>query len=446
MKFAFITPRYGGEIASGVEHGCRLLAEQVCERHDVDVLTTCATDPATWKNELTEGSDRVRGVLVRRFTVSQPHDHDAFRQLTSRLAAGPRSRAEELDWARRLGPVSPGLLDYLKRQHRSYDALVFFSLWHQTTVQGLQVAPERSLLFPYLQLRPVLRFGLWADVLTAPRGVGYFSASERRLLRSYVRVTPQHEEIVGIGIDPLPQQSYPRHQQDPADEITDEDGAPVEEEAEKPTYLEGRGVPFRRRQRLYGRFVVYGGRVAPDNGAEEMLEYFDAYAGGRGAALEGGSPAADAQSGAASGGGEPSDLALVLTGVKMIKVPDDPNVRLAGVLPDREQMVAYEAADLSLVPASDDLLSQQLLESLAVGTPVLANAGNATAVEHCRRGNAGLYYANREEFVEALRVLATNGRLRRRLGENGRTYIRQNYRWDAVLARFDRLVSRVRAR
>jgi len=45
-----------------------------------------------------------------------------------------------------------------------------------------------------------------------------------------------------------------------------------------------------------------------------------------------------------------------------------------------------------------------------------------------------------------LRLLMTNNRLRSRLGENGRAYIRQNFRWDAVLGRFDRLVSRARTR
>ena len=105
-------------------------------------------------------------------------------------------------------------------------------------------------------------------------------------------------------------------------------------------------------------------------------------------------------------------------------------------------MMAYEAADVTLAPASDDLLAQPVLESLAVGTPVLASARNDAAVEHCRRANAGLYYANREEFVEALRLLTTNTRLREKLGENGRQYIRQHYRWDAVLGRFERLVSR----
>ena len=78
------------------------------------------------------------------------------------------------------------------------------------------------------------------------------------------------------------------------------------------------------------------------------------------------------------------------------------------------------------------------------GTPVLANAANGAAVEHCRGANGGLYYANREEFAEAMRLMMSNARLRQTLGENGRRYIQQHYRWDSVLGRFDRLVGRVR--
>jgi glycosyltransferase involved in cell wall biosynthesis len=153
-----------------------------------------------------------------------------------------------------------------------------------------------------------------------------------------------------------------------------------------------------------------------------MLEYFDTYAS------------------------TDDETALALMGVKMMKVPDESYIRLAGVLPERERMIAYEAADITIAPSADDLVAQPLLESMAVGTPVLASSRNSAAVEHCTRANGGLYYANREEFVEALRLLMTNARLRNRLGENGRTYIRQNFRWDAVLGRFDRLVARARPR
>lgn len=424
MKFAFVTPRYGAEIAAGAEHAARLLAEEVSQRHDVDVLTTCARDARTWKNEYAEGVDRIRGVIVRRFPAASTGDSLDARRVEARLAETPHTRDDELDWVRRLGPSSPALIDYLKRQHRTYDALIFFSLWHPQTVHGLAVAPERSVVFPYLQARPALRFGLGQELLETARAVGFMSEAERRLARAYVRVTPTIDEIVGIGVDASPQQTYPRHQQDPADTVTTEDETPrpraVDDEVVEP-YLEGRGVPFRRRHRLHGRFVLYGGRVDSDNGSEEMLEYFDTFA-------------AD------------NDTALVLMGPKMMKTPDEPYLHLAGVVPDRDRMVAYEAADVTIAPAADDLITQPLLESFAVGTPVLASARNEAAVDHCRRSGAGLYYANRDEFVESLRVLLGNPRLHARLSESGRAYVQQHHRWDVVISRFDRLIARVKAR
>ena len=68
-----------------------------------------------------------------------------------------------------------------------------------------------------------------------------------------------------------------------------------------------------------------------------------------------------------------------------------------------------------------------------MGTPVLANARSEVLVDHCQKSNAGLYYADRDEFIEALRLLVADQRLRAAMGANGRDYIRQNYRWDVIL-------------
>jgi glycosyltransferase involved in cell wall biosynthesis len=299
-------------------------------------------------------------------------------------------------------------------------------LYHSTTVLGIAAAPDQSILFPYLRLDQALRFSVWGDVLGSAKAVGYLSSAERNLTHRFLRVRPVNEEVVGIGVDALAQQAYPRHQQNPADALSGDDdrGDDVEAEPapEESDYLGGRGIPFRRRHRLYGSFALYGGRVQADNGCEEMLEYFDGF---------------NATDG---------DTALVLMGAKLISIPEEPYIRLAGVLPDRDRMIAYEAANITLAPDPDDLLAQPVLESLAVGTPVLANARNTASVELCRSANAGLYYSSRGEFVEAMRVLTTNTRLRQRMGENGREYVRQNHRWDAVLGRFDRLVTKARGR
>ena len=421
MKLAFITPRYGADIVTGPEHACRLLAEHISRRHDVDVITTCSRPAGRGRNDYAEGPDRVRGVRIRRFPVSQSTAGD-LSQATARLTAEPHGRPDELDWVKQSGPWSAGLLDHLKQQQHAYDAVVFFSMSAATTVYGLPLASSRSVLFPYVQLTPALRLGLWTDVLESPRAIGLVSAAERPLMRRFVRAAVSNEELVGIGIERSPQHSYPRHQQDPADDLVDDDAPMADAEALEPL-PEARGLPFKRRHRLYASFALYGGRIDPDNGCQEMLDYFDSYAGTN-----------------------QDPLSLVLMGVKMMRVAEAPYLLQAGVLPDRERMVAYEAAEVTIAPASADLLAESVLESFAVGTPVLASARNAAAVEHCSKANAGLYYENRDEFVECLKLLASDRSLREKLGNNGRRYIEEHYRWDGVVTRLERLLGRIRGR
>jgi glycosyltransferase involved in cell wall biosynthesis len=423
VKFALITPRYGAEIAHGPEHVCRLLAEQLAERHDVDALTTCARDAETWKNEYPEGADRVRGVLVRRFAASGGREPEAFRALGERLRTSPHGRGDELEWVRRSGTSSQGLVDFLKRQHRSYDALVFFSAAAGTTIHGLGVAPERSILFPCTTVEPSLRLYICQETLGAASAMAYCSAAERRIVRAYARRLPRHEEFVGVGVESTPELRYPRLQQDAVEPEEDADDAlPVESDAPLP-HLTGRGVLFRRRHRLHGPYVLYGGPVEADNGAEELIEYFAGYAAEDGEA----------------------QAALVLMGVKMMKVPAEPWLRPAGVLAERDRMAALEAADVTVAPDPNDVAGGHVLESLAAGTPVLASARSFAAAEHCRRSNGGLWYSNGEEFAAALRLLMTDDRLRAALGRNGRRYVQQHHRWDAVLARFERLVAKLRS-
>ena len=81
---------------------------------------------------------------------------------------------------------------------------------------------------------------------------------------------------------------------------------------------------------------------------------------------------------------------------------------------------------------------------MSVGTPILANARSAVLVEHCVRSNGGLYYADRDEFVECLKLLVGDVPLRNALGANGRDYVRQNYRWDVVIAKYERIFATIK--
>ena len=78
---------------------------------------------------------------------------------------------------------------------------------------------------------------------------------------------------------------------------------------------------------------------------------------------------------------------------------------------------------------------------MALGVPVLCNARAEVLVDHCRRSNAGLFYSTRDEFVECAKLLMADGVLRERMGRNGRTYVRNNYHWDVIMQKYDRLIA-----
>src|SRR3989449_4337667 len=95
LRIAFIVQRYGTEILGGAEYACRLMAERLAARHEVDVLTTCARDYVTWRNEYPEGSDRIRGVTVRRFANAQTRDIAGFNRYSDWIFNNPHDAADE---------------------------------------------------------------------------------------------------------------------------------------------------------------------------------------------------------------------------------------------------------------------------------------------------------------------------------------------------------------
>jgi len=428
MRLAFVIQRYGGEVLGGSEQLCRLVAEHLALNHDIDVLTTCARDYVTWKNDYPEGADRVKGVTVRRFANARTRDIDAFNRYSDWILNSAHTRQDEMEWLAEQGPWCPNLIEYLKRHQQQYDVLVFFTYLYAPTVLGLDVAPQRAVLVPTAHDEPAIRLQIFKDVFSKPAALCYLTESERRFVQEFFVDRPLIEDVVGVGVD-IPQgQPYPR--MPPAPPVEDEPPAPEgtaptaaednPQPRELPSHLTERGSAFRRRHRLYGPVVLYGGRIDPGKGCEELLQYFGEYV------REGG------------------DATLALMGVKLMPLPEDPSVIFAGLLSDRERVQALEAATVVVCPSPFESLSLLALESLAVGTPILANARSAVLVEHCVRSNGGLYYADRNEFVECLTLLLSDPRLRQRLGQNGRDYVRRNYRWDVVLGKYERVFAKVR--
>ena len=116
-----------------------------------------------------------------------------------------------MEWLKRQGPWSPGLIDYLKRHHKQYDALIFFTYLYAPTVLGLQIDPGQK--HPgsdrprraadssrHLQGRVPPSEGRSA---TSPRSSGSSSPDTSN-------GTPSIEETVGCGVELPPHHAYPR--------------------------------------------------------------------------------------------------------------------------------------------------------------------------------------------------------------------------------------------
>src|SRR5258707_14272550 len=100
-----------------------------------------------------------------------------------------------------------------------------------------------------------------------------------------------------------------------------------------PSHLLARGAVFRGRHRLYGPIVLYGGRIDPGKGCEELIQYFSEYV------KDGG------------------DATLALMGVKLMSLPEEPFIRFAGLLSDSRRLQALEAPPVVVCPSPSESLS-----------------------------------------------------------------------------------------
>ena len=222
MKIAFIVQRYGTEILGGSEYHCRLIAERLAPKHQVEVLTTCARDYISWKNEYPQGTDRIRGVTVRRFANTRTRDINAFNRYSEWIFTSSHSRDDEMEWVRQQGPWCPALHEYLERNQQNYDMLIFFTYLYAPTLLGVKIAPHEDHPGPD---RP-RRTGdpsrhLQGAVQRTRRASRTTRTSSAAFSRRISRSAPIEEETVGCGVD-LPQ-SHLQQRERPKD-ADDSDG------------------------------------------------------------------------------------------------------------------------------------------------------------------------------------------------------------------------------
>jgi glycosyltransferase involved in cell wall biosynthesis len=387
MKLAVVVQRYGADINGGAELHARYVAERLSRHVPVEVITTCARDYVTWKNELAPGVEQVHGVTVRRFPVARerrPHD---FGRRSLRVFEHTHSIADELAWLDSEGPASPALVRYVEDHAADFDFVLLFSARYYHAWHLSRRLPHKAVIVPTAERDPAIALSIFGPVFRGVRALMYNSPEERAMINAASDNTGVPGVVVGVGSD-VPERTDPER--------------------------------FRRKFRMNRPFAIYIGRIDDNKGCGELFAHFRRYA----AAF-------------------PRGMDLVLIGSAIIDVPKHPRLHHLGFLDDRDKFDGLAAADLLIMPSYYESLSMVALEAWALGKPVLANGRCDVLKGQCIRSNAGLYYESYEEFVEALYSLESNGPLNARLGRNGREFFRQHYAWPVIerkyLDMFERL-------
>ena len=352
------------------------------------MVTTCARDYVTWRNELPAGVEQVNGITVRRFPVRHERHPDRVRP-----AVAPRLRAPAFDRRRAR----------LARERRA----------GQPGARRPPGPHRRRLRF-----RHPLQLSLLPRVARRAAAAGEGDPGADRRARSGDRAVDLRSDV--------PRRAR-RHVQ-LARRARDDPGGnrqPGRARRRRRRRIGRAGADRRRRGsgskfNIRRPFAIYVGRIDENKGCKELFHFFQRYAATF-----------------------PRGLDLVLVGSAIMPIPEHPRIHHLGFLSDEDKFDALAASDLLIMPSYFESLSMVALEAWALGRPVLANGRCDVLKGQCIRSNAGLYYERYEEFAETLYSLESNGPLHARLGRNGREYFRRHYAWPVIerkyLDMFDRL-------
>ena len=388
MKLAFVVQRYGAGIAGGSEGHCLELAERLSPRHEITVLTTCATDYVTWENASPAGASVENGVQVVRFPVVRPRRMQVFADLSDEVFDGAAPPDRQLEWFRENGPQTPALLEHLRAHGRDFDLVLFWTYRYYQSYFGLPLVAERAILVPTAEEDPVIDLDTLPEFFDKPAGYLFMTPEERELVSRRALHPLRTSVVAGIGLEPTSIGSTPR------------------------TSIDRLDIP--------STYLLYLGRVDRNKGCDVLLDTFQEYAATR------------------------TDATLVLAGPAKMPVPEHPRIRALGYVSDEVRSALLAHASALVVPSWYESLSIVLLEAWNHGVPALVNGRCKVLAGQVTRANGGLYYLFPAEFDEAADYLLTRPAQRDALGRQGLAYVEREYRWPTVLARVEALLEEVR--
>ncbi len=388
MKLACVVHRFGADIAGGSEAHCRHVADHLAAHHDVTILTSCARDHISWRNELEPGDSTLGALKVKRFAAARQRSLHRFAEVSELAFSGLASNAQQEAWFRENGPDLPGLVDYLRAHGGEFDVVLFWAFRYAEVFFGLPEVADRAVLVPTAEDDPVIRLSILEPFFARPAGYIFLTPEEQTLVERRMSTVTPPSVIIGSGLDPA------------------RPGGTVD--------LSTLGVR--------DPFVLYLGRIDPNKGCSDLLQHFMRFKAE-----------------------QPGPVQLVMAGPASMPLPAHEDVHYLGFVDESTRDALLQRARLLAMPSRFESLSLVLLEAWNHGLPAVVNGHCAVLKGQAERANGALFYRNFDEFARCLSYLLERPDVARTLGQQGLAYVDEHYRWPTVVATVDRLLAQVAA-
>jgi glycosyltransferase involved in cell wall biosynthesis len=384
-RLAIVVQRYGTDITGGAELHSRWVADKLRGRFRSTVFTTTALDYITWENHFPPGGHEIDGIEVRRFPIEARRDIDSFNTYSRWVFNEPHRDADEERWLRMQGPVSPGLIEAVRREKNNFDIFLFFTYLYYTTARGILEIGDKAVLLPTAHDEPALTLRLYEDVFAAPSGFLLNTKAEHDLIDRRFGLGHRPRSIVGMGVD-----------------------LPGEMDVEATI----------KRFELPRPYALTFGRISYGKSHDLLFRHYP---------------------------GDLTDLPLVAFGFTEMEIPEHPRIIYLGRVSDEERWALISAAAFTIHPSFYESLSLAVLESWAVGVPVLVNGDCKVLRDHVDTCGGGLYYrGGHVEFIERyVEFAGLSDSERKRMGEAGRDYVLSNYEANEVARRYGDFLERM---
>lgn len=389
MNIACVVHRFGADIAGGSEAHCRHVADHLAAEHDVTILTTCAKDHISWRNEYEAGESMLGRLRVVRFPVAKQRSLHDFADISERAFSGVATLEEQEEWFRQNGPDAPALLEHLRRDGNRYDAVLFWAFRYAEVYFGLPLVQGKAILVPTAEDDPVMRMAIVDAFFKRPAGYVFLTPEEQELVQRRVDSALPPSCVIGSGLDR-------------ARESQDVDLAAL-----------GVREPF----------VLYLGRIDPNKGCADLLQHFVRFASESHHRVQ-----------------------LVMAGPASMPLVSHPDIVYLGFVGDELREALLRRTRFLMMPSRFESLSLVLLEAWNHAKAAIVNAHCQVLKGQALRANGALYYRNYDEFERCISVLLERPDLAEELGRQGLAYVEREYRWPVVVAKVNEVIARVAAR